>query len=95
MLVADLANDLFHHVLHRHQARCISILIHDDGYMIAVLLHLTKQIVDRLGLRNEANGANQVAHAVMHALRVVQFEHIPDVDKPENLIDCVLVYRDP
>ena len=57
------------------------------GHMIAVLLHLTKQIVDRLGLGNEANGRTSSRTRLVHALRVVQFEHIPDVDEAENLVD--------
>ena len=65
VLVADFANDLFHHVFHRHQSRRAAILIHDRGHVIAVLLHLPQQIVTGLVSGTKPDGPHQIAYTVL------------------------------
>ena len=70
MLVADLADDLFHHVFHGDQSRRIAVFVDDGGDVVAVLLHLAQQIVHRLGFGNEPDGTHQIAYTVRFAVRV-------------------------
>ncbi|MNM77015.1 hypothetical protein D3C81_888570 [compost metagenome] len=60
MLVFDVADDLFQHVLDGHQARHTAVLVDDDGHVIVVGAELAQQHVQALGLGHEGGRAQQV-----------------------------------
>jgi hypothetical protein len=51
LLVTDLADDLFNHVLDGHEAHDPAILVHDHRQPLSILLKVAEQVVDpnRLG----------------------------------------------
>ena len=55
MLIQDISNDFFQNIFHSHKSRSLSILIQDDDDMVFLRLHLFKQGVNALRLRNKCN----------------------------------------
>ena len=53
MLVIDIADDLFDHVLDREQAGYAAVLVDDDGHVVAIGAELLEQDVQPLAFRNE------------------------------------------
>ena len=93
VLVANLAQDHFHQVLHGGQAGGVAVLVHHDDHVGAVLLHLAHEVVDRLGLGHEADGPHQFADGAVGALVFIQFEHVPHMHEADDLIDGSFVHR--
>ena len=93
VLVVDLTDNLFHHVLHSDDAGGRSVFIHHYGHVRAFFLHLAQQIVDRLSFGNGANRARDVADFALRALFVAELEHVADVHEARDLIDIIFVNR--
>ena len=62
ILVGDLPDDLLQHVLDGHQPGDRPVLVDQQRHVLAVLLHLTQQRIQRLGVRDEHRRPHHLRH---------------------------------
>src|SRR3954452_10150427 len=60
VLIGDLTDDLLEDVLDRHQPSGAAVLVDDDRNVDLLGLHLSEQLVDRFGLRDEVSRAHDL-----------------------------------
>src|ERR1022692_76912 len=93
VLVADLADDLFHQVLDGHQAGDSAVLVDDDGHANVVALHLAHQLAAQLGFGDKVHiGLHQVAHGFGARVRIQDLQEVLGIDNAFDMVDIAFIY---
>ena len=95
VFVLDLPDDLFDGVLHGHQSRDAAVLVDDDGHLLLDLLELAQEIGEGHGLGDEGDGPDQGLDRLALVLLVGVLEEVLGHDDPFDVVEAVLVDRDP
>lgn len=95
-LVGDLADDLLEDVLDGEQARGAAVLVDRDGHVVVRALHLLEQLVEPLGVGDEAGLVHQRVDDGARAVRVhVPGHEVLDVDDADDVVDGLVDHREP
>jgi len=93
VFIANIADDLFDQVFDRHQPCCTAVLIHDDGDMHFLVLHLAEQRVGQFGFRHEVRRAQRMTNRRFHRRTLLpQRQQILGVQQAANIIERVIVH---
>ena len=59
-IIADVADDFLHDVLHRNEAACAAVFVNQNGDLIVFLLHLDQEFLDRNRFDDRDDRANEI-----------------------------------
>ena len=97
IVLVDIAYDLLNQVLHGHHTTDTAVLIHDDGHLVVVLLHLLEDCIRLHVLRDEVGGLDELPdiHVIEASLLLCLDGKVLHADHADDVVDIFLIDRDP
>ena len=94
VLVVDLADDLFQHILDGDQTGDAAVFVDHDRHVIARLAELAQQDIEALGFRDQHRRAQQFAHRSGAVVRDHAAQQILRQQDPEDFVAVFAMHRE-